>query len=569
MAVSTPIKSIRPADLPSPPEAALQIMRACSHDTANSSEIARLAANDPVLTAELLRVVNSPFFGLGREIKSIPRAVTILGHKSLRSLALCISVRDTLKQGIIPGFDTTAFWEDALRRAVSARLVAQNTGMDIDECFTAGLLQDFGLLVLFYLNPDKAREWESLRKLDPDTRLSKEQALFGTSHDQVAMLLAQTWMLPDDLAIALGDHHQNTGNASGSQPPKLAKLLYCADWMTAIYTASNKNTIIDRCKKILCDTLKIEEPQPESLLAKIPGQVEEAAAALGLRIRQQTDYEQILHEANMRLAEENLSYQELTWQLENTLKERDRLAEELGKELDLAREIQRSMLPAPMNPAFPVTGINVPARELSGDFYDYFCLNNDNNKVYFNLGDVSGKGVNAALLMAKTSSLFRCLGKQISNPSLLLETINTELCETSTRGMFVTMVAGVYDSANDRLTLVNAGHLPALVINPDGTTRLLDAQAPPLGITTDSKFPETEVTLNGGCLYVFSDGVTEGFLADGSMPGIQGMIKMLIGLNKKPVQHRLQTIMDCFQNTAFPLHDDMTLLIVEANRDNA
>lgn len=569
MAVSNLIKSIKPADLPAPPEAALRIMRACSREKANSAEIANLAATDPVLTAELLRVVNSPFFGLGREIKSIPRAITILGHRALRNLALCISVRDALKQDSIPGFDTTVYWEDALRRAVSARLLAREAGMDPDECFTAGLLQDFGLLVMFFLNPDKAAVWNDLQTLDPDSRLTKEQEIFDTSHDQVVMLLAQTWTLPDELAVALGDHHSYVNDVNNIRQPQLARLLYCSDWMTAVYTAADKNTVIERCHRILHETFNTGQQHTEKLLSDIPNQVEEAAAALGLRINQQTDYEQILHEANARLAEENLSYQELTWRLENTLKERDRLAEELNKELDLARDIQRSMLPAPMTSSFPITGVNIPARELSGDFFDYFYLNHDSGKIYFNLGDVSGKGINAALLMAKTSSLFRCLGKQVHQPSQLLAQINSELCETSTRGMFVTMVAGVYDPVNDRLSIVNAGHLPALLIQQDGTTRLLDAQAPPLGITSESTFLETEITLDGGCLYIFSDGITEGHLVDGSMLGIQGLVKLLAGLNKKPAQQRLQIITDYFNRTTSPLHDDITLLIVEAKNDGA
>ena len=420
---------------------------------------------------------------------------------------------------------------------------------------------------MFYLNPEKATEWKRLRVLDPDVRLQEEQKVFDTSHDQVVMLLAQTWTLPDELATSLGDHHSYLNTVDDFPQPRLSMLLYCADWMAAIYTATDKNAVIKRCHNLLKMAFKIDEQQTEQLLVNVPKQVEEAASALGLRIKQQTDYEQILHETNVRLAEENLSYQELTWQLENTLKERDHLAEELGRELDLARDIQRSMLPKPMHANFPVSGMNIPARQLSGDFFDYFYLDRDKGRIYFNLGDVSGKGINAALLMAKTSSLFRCLGKQIHKPSQLLAQINAELYETSTRGMFVTMVAGIYDSATDKLSLVNAGHLPALLVNRDGSTHLHDAQAPPLGITPDGNFPEIEIKLNGGCLYIFSDGVTEGHLNDGSMLGIQGLVKLLAALSDRPAQQRLQDIMDRLTDTALPLHDDMTLLIFEGSHD--
>jgi HD-like signal output (HDOD) protein len=217
-------------------------MRVCSRDVTSSTEIADLAASDPVVTAELLRVVNSPFFSLGSEITSIPRAVTVLGQRALRNLALCIAVRDALKHHVIVGFDTTEYWEDALRRAVSAPLLARETGMDPDECFTAGLLQDFGLLVLIYLNSDKAPLWINLRQLDPDSRLVEERTIFGALHDQVIILLGQSWTLPDELPRALGDHH-NREFRCGS-----ATDLRCLHHRSGVEIGMicNQSTIMDR-----------------------------------------------------------------------------------------------------------------------------------------------------------------------------------------------------------------------------------------------------------------------------------------------------------------------------------
>ena len=85
---------------------------------------------------------------------------------------------------------------------------------------------------------------------------------------------------------------------------------------------------------------------------------------------------------------------------------------------------------------------------MSGDFYDFFEL--ADGRIYFGLGDVSGKGMDAALLMSKTASLFRCLGKTIHEPNILLATINRELCETAIHGMFVTMVCGLLDPATGK-----------------------------------------------------------------------------------------------------------------------
>src|SRR6185295_16982140 len=116
--------------------------------------------------------------------------------------------------------------------------------------------------------------------------------------------------------------------------------------------------------------------------------------------------------------------------------------ERIKRELELASEIQRSLLPQ-ADETLPIFGINRPIREVSGDFYDFFEL--PDGTVAFCLGDVSGKGMNAALLMAKTASLFRCLGKTIRDPARLLTILNREVQETASRGMFVTMIAGLYE----------------------------------------------------------------------------------------------------------------------------
>jgi sigma-B regulation protein RsbU (phosphoserine phosphatase) len=125
--------------------------------------------------------------------------------------------------------------------------------------------------------------------------------------------------------------------------------------------------------------------------------------------------------------------------------------ERMSKELDLAALIQRSMLPQPREESFPVHGVSTPARVVSGDFYDIVAL--DDGRIGFNIGDVAGKGFRSALLMAKTASLYRCLVRSMRQPADLLRLINRELCETSAFGLFVTMIAGLYDPATGLVRL--------------------------------------------------------------------------------------------------------------------
>jgi sigma-B regulation protein RsbU (phosphoserine phosphatase) len=561
MPATPSLDGIKPSELPAPPEAAIQIMQACSREDVKQQELTDLAGYDPVVSAELLRVVNSPLYGLSREVNSIARAVNIIGHRALRNLALCIAVRDALKPDGLNDFDAASYWEDTLRRAVAARLLGQHAGVEADESFTAGLLLDFGLLVLFYKQPGQAKHWNEIRRLDPDKRLIKEQALFGITHDQVGELLSRAWQLPEKFISALSEHHRISELTADDESARLGRVLYCTDWTAFVFSADDPQWAIDRCRKVLAETLGINREQSETCLAQIPVQASEAAEALGLRVPPQEDFEALLHKANLQLAEENLSYQELTWRLEKALKERDALAEELSNELELAREIQRSLLPGLMPPDFPAIGINIPARQLSGDFFDYFRLRD--GRIYFNLADVSGKGMNAALLMAKTSSLFRCLGKQIHHPAQLLTQINEEIFETASHGMFVTMVAGLFDPASGELQVVNAGHLPALLCNTNGKVSKISAQAPPLGILPAVAFQALDIRLDQRWIYMFSDGVTEAHTQKGEVLGLHGLVNMISRFADLPPRKRLESIVNQLKGGRESLHDDMTLLLLQ------
>jgi len=246
--------------------------------------------------------------------------------------------------------------------------------------------------------------------------------------------------------------------------------------------------------------------------------------------------------------------------------------ERVKREIELAAEIQRNLLPASGQSGFPLFGFNLPAREVSGDFFDYFTL--ADGRIAWCLGDVSGKGINAALLMAKTASLYRCLGKTETNPSLLLARINDEIVETATRGMFVTLIGGIYDPANDSVCFANAGHEPPLYQGPNGVFRDFPAAAPPLGILPSdassdgggNKFPQENVTLNGGGFYVFTDGVTEGKLPNGVSLGAQGVKRSLTENAMLPLDERLKAICRMLDRDDGALHDDITLLGIDAAR---
>ena len=232
--------------------------------------------------------------------------------------------------------------------------------------------------------------------------------------------------------------------------------------------------------------------------------------------------------------------------------------ERVRRELELAAEIQKNLLPVPRPRPFPIHGVNVPARTVSGDFFDILPL--ESGRIAFCLGDVSGKGMNAALLMAKTASLYRCLAKSVERPGRLLSILNEEIVETATRGMFVTMVAGVYDASTGMICLANAGHEPPLRHRRSGPFESFPAEAPPLGIVSGGEFPEAEVQLDGDTLYTFSDGLTEAYSHSGGQLGSAGLQRLIARSAKTSLVARTDAILAGVKS--LEARDDLTLLVV-------
>lgn len=236
--------------------------------------------------------------------------------------------------------------------------------------------------------------------------------------------------------------------------------------------------------------------------------------------------------------------------------------ERMRKELELAREIQLDLLPDISDITnFPVNGMNVPALEVSGDFYDFF--KRDDGLIYFNLADVSGKGMNAAMLMAKASSLLHHLAKSIDDPGELLSRVNDEICETVSHGMFITIVSGFIDTNTCTIKFANAGHQPPLFHHCSGEFEEIEAGAPPIGILPGTEFPVSTIKLDGGSVYIFTDGVTESLDAEQKLLDVGGLIKLIEDNSEVTASKRLEDIVAKIRHPNVHQHDDITLMVIE------
>jgi sigma-B regulation protein RsbU (phosphoserine phosphatase) len=232
----------------------------------------------------------------------------------------------------------------------------------------------------------------------------------------------------------------------------------------------------------------------------------------------------------------------------------------LRREFDLARRLQKSLLPKRRRAGFPVLAVNVPAHEISGDFYDYFDL--PDGRIGFVIGDVSGKGLDAALLMTRAASLLRWAGKDGLAPSEWLRRANDELCQTTHDGRFVCALVGYYARASGQVRLAGAGFPPAL-LHVDGDYTEFRSDGPPLGIVPDMTFAETMATLGSGTLYCFSDGVTD-VRTGASRLGNAGVRSLIDRYAALPPEVRLRSMVS--ELRSLKLVDDTTILLLEEPR---
>ena len=241
----------------------------------------------------------------------------------------------------------------------------------------------------------------------------------------------------------------------------------------------------------------------------------------------------------------------------------------MDEELKMASGIQRRLLPAAPTgiPGFTFVGKNEPCRTVSGDYYDFAIR--PNGKVYFVIGDVSGKGVTAGLMMAGLQVAFRIFSKADPDPATLVTQLNLALKENLPQSKFVTLFLGRLDINTGAIEYVNAGHTPPLWLRRGSTTELTDSDLL-LGVVSRAEFINRELTLApGDSLVLFTDGVTEARNAEGNDLGSNVIGDALVQLHGSDANTIAASVADTVLQHVGDnenLDDDVTVLIVSRAR---
>lgn len=244
--------------------------------------------------------------------------------------------------------------------------------------------------------------------------------------------------------------------------------------------------------------------------------------------------------------------------------------ERIGAELNVATQIQASMLPCifpafPDCPGFDIYATMQPAKEVGGDFYDFFLVDKDH--LAFVMADVSGKGVPAALFMVIAKTLIKKHAQGGSEPGKAFETANNQLCENNEAGMFVTAWMGIMEISTGKCVSVNAGHNPPVLYRKGGEFEYMESPSNLVLAAVDGiEYEQAEFQLApGDTLYLYTDGVTEATDVKDELYGeerLQEVLNRNRGLDPDKLLQKVKEDMDAFVKE-MPQFDDITMLALK------
>jgi phosphoserine phosphatase RsbU/P len=306
--------------------------------------------------------------------------------------------------------------------------------------------------------------------------------------------------------------------------------------------------------------LEMKRADFESLLTRQPGLAYHMVRTMTSRfVQSENNTIAELRKINSQLAQ---AYEELKAAQERLVEQ-----EKLEHELEIARQIQRSILPKaqPVIAGYDFGVLISPARAVGGDFYDFIPLNNRQHGIV--IGDVSDKGIPAALFMSMVYSQMRTEARRHRTPGAVLSAVNRSLLEIGVARMYVTLVYGILDCEGGHFSFARAGHPVPVVLDQDCQfVPLKEGIGQPLAMLDQPRFDEQSVKLPaGGALFLFTDGVTEASDLQDNLYESQGFVDDIRHVIDRPAQEICEYLFERVveHSGAGPQQDDVTLLCIK------
>ena len=233
----------------------------------------------------------------------------------------------------------------------------------------------------------------------------------------------------------------------------------------------------------------------------------------------------------------------------------------LKKEREIAGEVQKKLFPSNKKIEKYIFAQNTPAKDVSGDYYDYYQIND--NEIYFILGDVTGKGIKAGILMANAAAVFRSLTKMNSSVAKTALYMNNQVKDSSYQSMFITVILGRINLEKKEMEFINMGHEPMMVLDQKFNFEYIKSTLPPMGlmpVKDESFFKTTKMDILDKTILIYTDGVTEGYVDEGKELEVDGLENEIKKLNTTSPETIIKHTTTILTEKGFTLRDDITAL---------
>jgi len=286
-------------ELASLPQVLVEVVKVSADPNASASDLSRIILKDPALTAKLLRIVNSPYYGRVREVTTINQAVVTLGMRSVTAIALSASVYEMVG-GLKGAVDRKRFWRHSLEVATAAKLIADDIGFEpAEEAFVAGLLHDVGMLILEASFSDEyMRIWKLVEA--GESLLEVEQKSWGTDHARTGQFILDQWGLPKHIGEAASQHHRVFTHGEKSPDLTLPQIINLANQLSKFrtYTMPPPEAKALEIKDIVASNLGLSNAALGRIEADLISEVVKESGFLEIEIG---SIEELLREANQLL----------------------------------------------------------------------------------------------------------------------------------------------------------------------------------------------------------------------------------------------------------------------------
>ncbi len=317
----------RKIDIPSPPKIVVRILEAVQEDESCFAELAKIISADPALTAKMLKVANSSLYGFSGRVKTIEGALAILGINTLKNIALSFIIVNKMQGQSDEIFDFEYFWKRAVTAAVAAQLVSGMLNGKSDDTFVSGLLQDIGVLVMFYYLPDDYIEVLSAKSATgiPTTLIEKQ--LIGFNHCELGSALLKKWGLPKSIYLPV--FYQHTPQEAPERHRLAADILNLSNKLSAVYHSPHSAESVQEIFALLTKKYAIAEEVVKETVDALADQSREILDFFDIDPGKMRPFSEMLQEVNQELGKLNFSYEHMVVELKRTQDESKKYLDKL------------------------------------------------------------------------------------------------------------------------------------------------------------------------------------------------------------------------------------------------